>query len=206
RLLRYDVLREGIDPVAGHSGGTAPRLPPPLSPPRKLEIYFAAEKQTPPRLGTVNRFVPEHFPKRTVRELAYWRGSVREAQQTFGRHHDQRLEHTLHGLPSEQVKILRRRRRVRDLYVSSGRELQEPLQPRARMLGSHTFVTVGKQQRQFALLVPLFFSGGDELVHDHLRGVDEVAELSFPQHQRFLSRYAVTVLKAQHAGFRQRAV
>jgi hypothetical protein len=51
-------------------------------------------------------------------------------------------------LPTEEVKVLRGRRQVGDADVLLRGELKEPLEPRARVLGTVAFVAVRKQQRQ----------------------------------------------------------
>ncbi len=53
------------------------------------------------------------------------------------------------------------------------------------MLRALAFVAVRQQQRDAGQQAPLGFAGGDELVDDDLRAVGEVAELRFPQHERF---------------------
>ena len=74
------------------------------------------------------------------------------------------------------------------------------------MLGPLAFEAVRQQQHEAAQPPPLLFGAGDELVDDHLGGVDEVAELRLPQHQPVRAVEAVAVLEAQHAGLGQRAV
>ena len=74
------------------------------------------------------------------------------------------------------------------------------------MLGSHSFESVGQKQNNRTQPVPFVLSAGDELIDDHLGGVDEVAELGFPEHQAIRTIEAVTVLEAQNAYFRERAV
>ena len=64
----------------------------------------------------------------------------------------------------------------------------------------------GKQQDQPGELLPFVLRAGDELVNDDLGGVDEVAELGFPQHQPVGAVEAVAVLEAQRAGFGEGAV
>ena len=71
------------------------------------------------------------------------------------------------------------------------------------MLRPLALVTVGEEQRDPAREVPLRLRGRDELVDDHLRAVREVAELGFPQDERFGERDAVPVFEAEHGKFRE---
>ena len=122
-------------------------------------------------------------------------------QQALGRHHDQRLAELAADLPPQQMEILRRGGRDRDLDVLLGAELEEPLQPRARVFRALSFVAVGQEHHQAAGPSPLRLGRGDELVDDHLGAVGEVAELGFPhdQHVRLVER--VAVIEAEHGRF-----
>ena len=68
--------------------------------------------------------------------------------------------------------------------LPSAAELEEPLEPRARVLRALSLVAVRQQQHDARVLPPLRAVGGDELVDDRLRDVHEVAELRLPQHER----------------------
>ena len=74
------------------------------------------------------------------------------------------------------------------------------------MLRPLTFVAVWQQQPDTGRLVPLLFARRDELIDNDLSRVDEIAELSLPQHQRGRRRDAVAVFEPQRARFAQRAV
>ena len=52
---------------------------------------------------------------------------------------------------------------------------------RPEVVGTLAFVAVREQQRHVGVLAPLGLAGGDGLVDDRLRAVDEVAELGLPQ-------------------------
>ena len=93
-----------------------------------------------------------------------------------------------------------------DPDVALGRELQEPLEPGARVLRALALVAVRQEQREPGRQPPLGEPGAEELVHDDLGAVDEVAELGLPQHQRLGRRRAVAVLEAQRGQLAQRAV
>src|ERR1041384_7503471 len=74
------------------------------------------------------------------------------------------------------------------------------------MLGALSFIAVRQQKHYTALLIPFLFTRCDELIDDHLSRIDEVAELSFPQHQRRKICDAVAVFKSKRARFGQRTV
>ena len=72
----------------------------------------------------------------------------------------------------------------RDRHVVLGAQLQEPLDAGRRSgrgPGPRSRAAAAARRRALA---PLLLAGGDELVDDRLRAVDEVAELRLPQHQR----------------------
>ena len=83
------------------------------------------------------------------------------------------------------MKVLRGCGAVAHLQIVFRAELQEPLYASAGVLWSLSFVAVRQQQNEPGWLPPLGFSRREKLVDDDLRAVDEVAELSFPQDQRF---------------------
>jgi hypothetical protein len=55
---------------------------------------------------------------------------------------------------------------------------------------------VGQEQHDAGEQVPLGLAGADELVDDGLGNVDEIAELSFPEDERFGVVAAVAVFEA----------
>ncbi len=63
-----------------------------------------------------------------------------------------------------------------------------------------------QEQYQAGEQVPLRLASDYELIDDGLRHVGEIAELRFPQHQRFRIIAAVAVFKAEDSGFGQRGV
>ena len=65
---------------------------------------------------------------------------------------------------------------------------------------------MGQEQDHSREQAPLVFSGADELIDYRLGDVDEITKLRFPQHKRLGVVAAVAILKAEHAGFRQRGV
>ena len=104
-------------------------------------------------------------------------------QQALGRHHDQRLAPRAQHLPAQQWKYCAGVVGLHDLDVVLGGEREEALEAGAGVLGPLPFEAVRQQQHEAAQAAPLVLGAGDELVDDHLRRVDEVAELRFPQHE-----------------------
>jgi hypothetical protein len=70
------------------------------------------------------------------------------AQHALRSEHDQRLAPVPQRLPPQQMKILRGVRRLRDLNIVFGRELNEALDARAGVLRPLAFVAVRQQQHQ----------------------------------------------------------
>ena len=123
----------------------------------------------------------------------------------FGRHDDQRALLGDARLAAQQVEVLRRRRQVRHADVALGGELQEALEAGAGVLRARALVAVRQQQRQARGLAPLGQAGDDELVDDHLRAVDEVAELRLPEDERLGRLGRVAVLEARGSRSRSAA-
>ena len=141
-----------------------------------------------------------------AREVVERRARLLEAEQPLRRHDDERARRRVERLAPQQVEVLRRRRAVRDADVLLRGELEEPLEPRARVLGAVPLVAVRQQEREPRRLAPLREAGGDELVDDDLRAVDEVAELRLPQHERLGRGRRVAVLEADARVLRERRV
>ena len=85
-------------------------------------------------------------------------------------------------------------------------ELEEALHARAGVLRALAIVAVRKEHDDAGEQTPLGFAGGDELVDDDLRAVDEVAELGLPEHQRFRVVAGVAVLEAEGRGLGEQRV
>src|SRR5512146_3152671 len=101
------------------------------------------------------------------------------------------------------MEVLRGARRLANLNVVEGGELEEPLNARAGMLGALALVPMREQHHQSGEQIPLGFTDDDELVDDGLRYVGEVAELGFPQDQRLGKVAAVAVFESEHSCFGQ---
>ena len=95
---------------------------------------------------------------------------------------------------------------VDDADVLLRGQLQEALEPGARMLGPVALVAVRQQQRQPRRLAPLREARDEELVDDDLRAVHEVAELRLPEHERLRRADRVAVLEAERRVLGQRRV
>ncbi len=109
-------------------------------------------------------------------------------------------------LTAQQVKILRRIRRLADLEIVARRELQKPFDARARVFGTLALVAVRQQQNHARKQIPFVFPSADELIDHCLRHIDEIAELRLPEDERFWIIAAVTVFESEHAGFGKRGI
>src|SRR5208283_5921463 len=87
-----------------------------------------------------------------------------------------------------------------------GGELHESLDARAGMFRALALVAMRQQQHQAGGQAPLVFAGAKELVGDHLRAVDEIAELRFPENERLGIVAREAIFKAHAAGFGERGV
>src|SRR4030095_7014576 len=83
-------------------------------------------------------------------------------------------------------------------------ELQKAAKKGARVFGSRALVSVRQQHDQAVGIAPFVLAGGDVLVDDGLRIVDEVAELRFPQDEVAPAVQRIAVVEAKHRLFRQR--
>jgi len=79
--------------------------------------------------------IVDHRLEFAAREIVDARGRLLHAQKALRRHDDERARRHVERLLAQQVEVLRRRRAVDDADVLLCRELQEPLESRARMLG-----------------------------------------------------------------------
>ena len=141
--------------------------------------------------------VVEHRPEAPVGEIVERRRRVLEAQQALRRHHDERARARVERLAAQQVEVLRGRRAVRDPDVLLRGELQEALEPRARVLRPVALVRRAGAAASAATSAPT--SRGRSTMNwsmIDLRAVDEVAELRLPEHERLRRGDRVAVLEA----------
>src|SRR5712672_595098 len=74
------------------------------------------------------------------------------------------------------------------------------------MFRSLAFIAVRQEHHDARRQIPLVFAGADELVDDDLRAVGEIAELGFPQNERFGIVATEAVFESEAARFRERRV
>jgi hypothetical protein len=140
-------------------------------------------------------------------------------EKRLGREDNQRLTDRTLNLTTENVEVVGSGGHVDDLPVSAldasllelrvtreeGRivvtALEEALHACGGVLSTLTFVAVGEEEDEAGLTVPLVFSGGHVVIEDDLSAVDEVTELSFPDHQLVGVLKGVTVVEAKSAIF-----
>src|SRR6266478_3652867 len=175
----------------------------------------AAEEDAPhpaaldgdPGLGrTAERDVVDHGPEPALRQLLERRDAELVAEQALRGHQHERLPEAPMHLAAEDVEVLRRRAQVADLHVVLGAELEEAFEARARVLGALALVAVREEQHEAAHALPLRLGAGEELVDDHLRAVDEVAELRLPEDQPARVGEAHAELEAEDGVLGQHAV
>jgi hypothetical protein len=81
-----------------------------------------------------------------MRKVLNRRSSIRMPQHALGSKDDQRLAPLPQRLPPQQMKILRRIRRLANLKIVSCRELQKTFDASTGMLRSLSFVSMWEQQ------------------------------------------------------------
>ena len=92
--------------------------------------------------------IVEHLVEPAGRQVRERGLRQRMAEQALRRHHDKRAHPGPERLAAEQVEVLRRRGAVGHPDVVLRGELEEALEPRARMLRSLALVAVRQQQHQ----------------------------------------------------------
>ena len=139
----------------------------------------------------------------SARQIADLRCGLRQTQQTFGLHQNQRPSLVQLRLSPQNVEVLRRGRWICHALISFGTQLQKSFKTGTRVFGALPLISMWKQQHYRRVLAPLCAIGGDELVDDRLGDVHKIAVLRFPKHQRILGRSAVPVLEAKHCCLRE---
>src|SRR5438034_483233 len=200
------LRREGVELLDAHERhGVDGAL---AAPGEELVVDLAAAEQDAPHPAALDRDpglgraaerdVVDHGPEPALRQLLERRDAELVAQQALRAHEDERLPEAPVHLAAEGVEVLRRRGQVADLHVVLGAELEEALEARARVLGALALVAVREEQHEAAHALPLRLRAGEELVDDHLRAVDEVAELRLPEDQPARVGEAHAELEAEH--------
>ena len=119
---------------------------------------------------------------------------------------DERLAPGAQSLTAQEMEVLRGVGGLGDDHVVAGGELEEALHAGAGVLGALAVVAVREEHDDAGEQTPLGFAGGDELVDDDLRAVDEVAELRLPEDEGFGIVAGVAVLEAEGGGFGEQRV
>src|SRR5438309_3233056 len=182
----------------------------------ELVVYLAAAEEDAPHPAALDRDpglgraaerdVVDHGPEPALCHLLERRDAELVAEQALRGHQHERLPEAPVHRAAEDVEVLRRRGQVADLHVVLGAELEEALEARARVLGALALVAVREEQHEAAHALPLRLRAGEELVDDHLRAVDEVAELRLPEDQPARVGEAHAELEAEHGVLGQHAV
>src|SRR5436190_7525550 len=208
------LRREGIELLDAHErhgvdGALAARG-------EELVVDLAAAEQDAPHPAALDRDpglgraaerdVVDHGPEPALRQLFERRDAELVAEQALRAHEDERLAEAPVHLAAEGVEVLPWRGQVADLHVVLGAELEEALEARARVLGALALVAVREEQHEAAHALPLRLRAGEELVDDHLRAVDEVAELRLPDDQPARVGEAHAELEAEDGVLGQHAV
>src|SRR5437899_11188130 len=208
------LRREGVELLDAHErhgvdGALAARG-------EELVVDLAAAEQDAPHPAALDRDpglgraaerdVVDHGPEPALRQLLERRDAEPVAEQALRAHQHERLPEAPMHLAAEDVEVLRRRGQVADLHVVLGAELEEALEARARVLGALALVAVREEQHEAAHALPLRLRAGEELVDDHLRAVDEVAELRLPDDQPPRVGEAHAELEAEDGVLGQHAV
>ena len=170
-----------------------------LAPFEQIVIDLAAAEYNAAHARRIGGRIIQDLLEMPLGKFFHRREGALVPQQALGRHQDQRLA-------AEDVEVLRRRRQVADLDIVLRTLLEKAFQPRARVLWPLPFVAVRQQQDQAAVTLPLGLAADQELIDDHLRPVDEVAELCFPEDQRAGRIPGIAEIKAEHRRFGQQAV
>src|SRR3954453_11193333 len=95
---------------------------------------------------------------------------------------------------------------INDLNILLCREGQKAFQPCTGMFRSASLKSMWEQQHQSGKAPPFVFSADNKLVNNYLGGIYEITKLRFPKYQTIRKIQAVTVIKAEHASFRKRAI
>src|SRR6185369_4845116 len=150
--------------------------------------------------------VGQYLLEAPVCQLSKGRDASRMAQKVFGGEDDQRFAERLFHLPAQEMKQLARGGRVSDLEIVLRTEREKPLYPGAGVLGPVPVIAVRKKQYHSAGPVPFAFTGGNELVDNHLSAVGKIAELGLPDGKPLRSGHAVAVFEAEDGTLGEHAV
>ena len=177
------LLWERVELLDAHDGGRGVALGPlGHGIPNHLA---AAEHDTTDLLLRDNEVrVVEDLPEVTGGEVVHVGHALLHAQRRLRGEDHERTEHLELGLAAQQVEVLGGRGGVGHLQVVLRTELQEALDPGARVLGALSLEAVRQEHDEAVVLAPLVLCCNEVLVDDDLGTIDEVAELGLPEHQR----------------------
>ncbi len=150
--------------------------------------------------------VGQHVLEVIESEVGDGGGCVGMAQHALGSEDDERLAPGAQCLTPQKMEVLRGVGGLADDHVLACGELQEALYAGGGVFGTLAVVAVGQEHDDAGEQAPLGFAGGDELVDDALRAVDEVAELGLPEDESFGVVARVAVLEAESGGFGEQRV
>src|SRR5262249_48800630 len=128
------------------------------------------------------------------------------SQQTLGSHDHQRLAPGADGLAPQALEMLSGSRRINDLHIVFGAEMQKSFKTSAGVLGSLSFEAVGQKQNNPAESFPLVLPAGYELINNRLGGIPEIAELSLPENEPIGIIEAEAIFETQDSGLGQWAI
>src|SRR5579871_5550223 len=141
-----------------------------------------------------------------MRKVLDWRRRIGMPKHTLGREHNQRLAPMRERLPTEQVEVLCRIRRLTNLEIVPRSQLQESLDASAGVFRALAFVSMRQKQNQSREQAPFILACTYKLIDDGLGHIGEVSELRLPQHQRLGIIAAIAIFKAEHSRFGQSRV
>ena len=98
------------------------------------------------------------------------------------------------------MEELCRRSGLNDLDIVLGGEPEKAFQAGAGMFRPSPFETMREKEHDTTQPPPLVFGSGDELIHDHLAGVPEIAVLRLPCNETVGTIQAVAVFETENAG------
>ena len=132
-----------LEPRHGDGLGRVPALVP-----DDVVVHLSrAEHEARHPLAVGGRVV-EQGPELALGEVVRARGGLLQPQEPLRGHHDEGPGGRVERLTPQQVEVLRRRRAVHDSEVLLRGELEEALEPGARVLRPVSLVAVRQQQRQ----------------------------------------------------------
>ena len=116
--------------------------------PDDVVVHLAAAEDEPLDVARDRPRVVEDRLERPLGEILERRRRLAQPQEALRRHHDKRARGRVERLAAQQMEELRGGRAVDDADVVLGGELEEALEPRARVLRAVALVAVREQERE----------------------------------------------------------